>query len=240
MLATTLLFGAIATASASAQDFNKSYQLEPNGEITVASLSGDVRVTGYDGSSVVVTATIKGRDADRVTILDRSGAGVVDVGVDYPKNCNCDATVDFDVRVPNGTPYRYEKIVSMSGDVEIANVTGEIHATSMSGDVRVRDVAGTVEATAMSGDVHARITRLVGNGELKFTTMSGDVEVSLPSDLDANVSIATLSGSISNDFGLSVSEKKYGPGQTARGQLGDGSRTVTLKSLSGNARLLRN
>lgn len=230
----------IASATASAQDFQKSYEVRPGGRISVSSMSGNVVVTGYDGREVLVTATKRGDDVDRVTIEDRSGAGEVDVTVKYPKNCNCNVSVDFEVRVPQGTAYTFDKIASMSGDVEISGVSGRINVTSMSGNVSVRDVSGTVEATAMSGDVAVQIDRLAGDGDMSFTAMSGDVEVRLPSDADADVSLSTLSGSISTDFAIPVVEQKYGPGQSARGTLGAGSRAIKIKSMSGNARLLRN
>jgi DUF4097 and DUF4098 domain-containing protein YvlB len=228
-----------ASASASAGDFQKSYSLAPGSSIAVSNMSGNVTVTGHDGNEVVVTGTVTGRDADRVEIEDRSGPGAVDVGVRYPRNCNCDASVDFVVRVPSGTGFRFDKIASMSGNVEIRDVSGTIEATAMSGDVRVENVVGTVEATAMSGDVWVDIDRLEGTGALTFTSMSGNVEVRLPADLDADVEMKTASGRISTDFPIEVREQKYGPGASASGRLGSGSRSLRIRSMSGEARLLR-
>jgi DUF4097 and DUF4098 domain-containing protein YvlB len=240
VIAAAAAFVALAATSANAQDFQQSYTLRPGGSINIASLSGNIKITGGGGSAVVVTAIKRGADADKVEIEDRSSANAVDVSVRYPRECDCDATVDFEVQVPAGVAYRYDKIVSMSGNVEVSNVTGRISVKSMSGDVRVRDVSGTVEATAMSGNIHAEIARLEGDGSLEFTSMSGDVEVRLPGSLDADVQMNTLSGAISTDFPIQIEEKKYGPGQSAKGTLGSGSRSVRIKSLSGDARLLRN
>ncbi len=230
---------AIAGATASAQDFQKTYNVGPGGRIVVTNMSGDVTVRGYNGSSVVVTAKKTGRDRDRVEIEDSSAGDRVEVGAKYPRHCNCDASVDFVVEVPNGLSLKFEKISSMSGNVAISDVTGDVHASSMSGDVRVGDVSGTVNATAMSGDVTVDIARLEGAGDMSFTAMSGNVEVRLPSDAGAEVSLRTTSGDIKTDFPISIREAKYGSGASADGQIGDASRRLTMRSMSGDVRLLR-
>ena len=47
-----------------AQGFSKKYELGAGGHINIHSVSGDVKITGYDGSAVLVTATKEGRDRD--------------------------------------------------------------------------------------------------------------------------------------------------------------------------------
>src|SRR5689334_11832083 len=87
-------------ATCAAQDFQKAYRVSPGGQVKVNNISGDVVVTGYDGDSVIVTGIKKGRDRDLIEVEDRSGSNSVDVGVKYPKNCNCDASIRFEVQVP--------------------------------------------------------------------------------------------------------------------------------------------
>jgi hypothetical protein len=94
----TALFGFALSATAAAQDFQKTYRIGAGGQIRIGNVSGDVIVTGYDGDSIVVTGTKQGRDRDMIDIEDRSGAGNVDVGVRYPKRCNCDASIDSKYR----------------------------------------------------------------------------------------------------------------------------------------------
>jgi DUF4097 and DUF4098 domain-containing protein YvlB len=81
------------------------------------------------------------------------------------------------------------------------------------------------------------MTRLEGAGDMKFSSASGDVEVRMPSGLDARVHLSTLSGSIDTNFPLQVEKSQHGPGQSARGQLGAGSREVRISTVSGNVSL---
>jgi hypothetical protein len=237
IIAAAAVCAAAAAGTASAQDFKQSYDLGPGGRVVVTNMSGNVTLEGYDGSSIVVTGTKTGRDRDKVTVVDTSSSGSVEIGVHYPRNCHCDASIDFVVQVPRSTNYEFEKIASMSGDVKVSGVTGAIHVSAMSGNVRVGDVAGTVEATAMSGDIDVDIARLEGSGDLTFTAMSGNVDVRLPASAGATVEMRTTSGDITTDFPIEVHEQKYGPGRWAEGRVGDGSRRLRVKSMSGDVKL---
>ena len=185
----------------------------------------------------MVTATKQGRDRDQVEIEDRSGASSVDVGVRYPKRCNCDASIRFDVQVPRSVKYDFDSISSVSGDVHVTGVTGKLNASAVSGDVDIKDVSGTVSASAVSGDVQVEISRLDGADDMKFNSVSGDVVVMLPSTLDADVDMSSFSGSVKNDFGIEVRSERYGSRNWARAKIGDGSRRLKMSTISGDLSL---
>src|SRR5258706_15269479 len=133
------LVALIFATSAVAQDFQKTYSLNSGGQIKIGNISGSISVTGYDGKAILVTGTKEGRDSDKVEVEDLSTGNTVDVCVKYPKHCNCDASINFKVQVPRSTIYNFESINSVSGEVEIQGVMGDIKAASVSGEVRVKD-----------------------------------------------------------------------------------------------------
>jgi DUF4097 and DUF4098 domain-containing protein YvlB len=233
------ILGLAFAATASAQDFEKSYRISAGGQVSVSNISGDVVVTGYDGDAIIVRGIKKGRDSDRVEIEDKSSAGRVDVGVRYPKECNCDASVRFEVRVPRSVSYNFDGFSSVSGDVDVSGVTGRLRASAVSGDVRVKNVSGSANVNSVSGDVEVEVDRLDGSDDMKFASVSGDVVVKMPSNLDADVDISSLSGSIKTDFPIEVREEKHGPRTYARGRLGSGSRRINMSSVSGDLSLNR-
>jgi DUF4097 and DUF4098 domain-containing protein YvlB len=233
------LAGFALAATASAQDFQKTYRIGAGGQIRIGNVSGDVIVTGYDGDSIVVTGTKKGRDRDMIEIEDRSGTANVDVGVRYPKHCNCDASIRFEVQVPRSVKYDFDHIASVSGDVKVTGVTGRLNASAVSGDVHITDVSGSVSASAVSGDVQVEINRLDGSDDMKFNTVSGDVSVTLPGSLDADVDMSSFSGSIKTDFAIEVRSERYGSRNSARAKLGEGSRRLKMSSVSGDLSLRR-
>lgn len=225
--------------TASAQDFEKSYRVGAGSQISVSNVSGDVIVTAYDGDAVVVRGIKQGRDSDRLEVVDKSSGSRVDVSVRYPKECNCDASVRFEVRVPRSVSYNFDGFASVSGNVEVSGVTGRLRASAVSGDVRIKNVSGSANVNSVSGDVEVEVDRLDGSDDMKFTSVSGDVNVKMPSSLDADVDISSLSGSIKTDFPIEVRSEQHGPRTYARGRLGSGSRRVNMTTVSGDLSLNR-
>lgn len=251
-----LLLSAFA-AQGAAQEFQKSYRLGEGGVINIRNVSGDINIRGYDGDVVTVSGFKEGRDQDKVDIEDTSGGNNISIGVRYARNCNCDASVRFEVQVPRNTRYDFNKISTASGnitvaslagdllvhtasgDVTVSDVTGRLNAATASGEMKVRNARGTVTARSASGNVDVQISRLEGTGNMEFASASGDVRVSAPADLDGNVEMASATGDVRTDFPLQVEKREYGPGERASGRLGSGSRLLRISSASGNVSLLR-
>ena len=246
-----------STSSLFGQDFQKNYPLTDGGGISVQSISGDVTVTGYDGQTVQVMGYKEGRDREKVTIEESLSGNNLSIRSRYPKNCNCRASVRFDVKVPRERNFRFDSISSVSGDVEVSGVTGivdaksvsgnvvvreaagSVEAKSTSGDVRVTEIKGSVNAASVSGDVDVTITQLSAVQSMDFTSISGDVHVRLPASLDAEVKMTTLSGSLQTDFPLTMEKDRFTPGRRASGRVGAGAIRLKLASISGDVSLRR-
>ncbi len=250
------LLACLPAALAQGQDFRKDYNLPPGGVISIANVSGEIEVKGYNGATLTVTGIREGRDKDVVEIDDQSTAGQVSLKVRYPREGgNYDASVRFIVEVPAGARYVYNSLSTASGDISIENAAGDFNVKSASGDISVTRVEGTVNASAASGDikvlgasgvvsantasgdVEVELDRVADQGEFKFTSASGDVTVKVPAQFNAQVEMSTASGSVKTDFPLKV-EDREGPGQKAAGTLGSGALKVKLSSASGDVRLL--
>lgn len=240
-LGVALVFVCFIATTVSAQDFQKNYQLSAGGQVRIRNISGNIMMSGYDGNAILITATKEGRDRDRVEVEDLSSGNRIDVKVHYPERCNnCEASVNFEVKVPRSMNYNFDSISSVSGSVEISNISGNIKASSVSGEVKVREVSGTVNASSVSGEVNVEITKLSGDDDMKFSSVSGEVDVRIPANLDATVNMSTLSGELKTDFPLEIKKReKYSPGTSASGRLGDGTRRLHLSSVSGSVSLTR-
>src|SRR5215212_1498031 len=241
-----LVLCAAAAVVTSAQDFQKTYNLAAGGSVEIANVSGDVNLTGYEGSAVVVSAYKEGRDRDQVEVEDESTQGRVVLRAKYPNNCNCDASVRFEVRVPRSANISFDRISTASGNVKAEGFTGRIHlstasgnvtlrgvggeikASSASGNVSVAEATGMVSASTASGDVEVELTRVDGDGDMRFSSASGDVHVRMPSNINARVSMSSASGDLDTNFPLEVKHNRYGPGSRAEGQLGSGARTLKI------------
>lgn len=228
----------IFAASGAAQDFHNSYTIRGGGQLSVSNISGTIKVTGYSGSTIDVKAYKTGRDKDLVKVEDTSAGDRVELRAWYPRDCNCDATINFEVMVPVQVSY-LQSFHSVSGNIEISGVRGNVKTASVSGDVTAKSIAGIVSASSVSGDVDAEISSLEGTEDMKFNSVSGSVRVVAPAGLSANIEMSSLSGTLDTNFPISVQTEKYGPGRKANGQLGNGTNKLKITTVSGNVALMK-
>ncbi|HVF49140.1 MAG TPA: DUF4097 family beta strand repeat-containing protein [Pyrinomonadaceae bacterium] len=233
------LLGALLVGTAGAQDFQKSYASGAGTSVAIANVSGNVHVTGYSGETISVAAYREGRDRDLVQVEDLSSGNQIKLRARYPNNCNCDASIRFEVRVPRSTRYKLGPLSTASGNVEVRDASGDVTVQTASGNVLIKDVSGAVNAQSASGDVNVEITRIEGAERMSFSTASGNVNVKLPDNPDADIHMSTASGSVRTDFPLDMDRRQYGPGASARGQLGNGTVRIRLSSASGDVTLSR-
>jgi hypothetical protein len=227
------------SGAAWARDFQRSYQLPAGGTIRIRNVSGDINITGYDGSTVNVSGTIEGSTRNMVRIEDSSSGRAVDIVVRYPNNGNCDASVRFQVQVPRSISYDFEDLASVSGDITISDVAGRLHISTVSGGVHAAGVSGSISAKSVSGDVQAELVDVRGGDDMRFNTVSGNVTFTVPGSAGATVEMTSLSGSLSTDFPLHIQTERFTSRKTCTGQIGNGGRRVHVTTVSGSICLRR-
>ncbi len=183
----------------------QTFKVGADGSLDLSGISGDVRVTGGSGNEIRVEATkrVRHRDADEAKRLlselrvEMTHVGSrVEVRTIYPRRNNGErgmsARVDYVVSVPAGVAVA---VKSISGNVLITAVRGEVRAETVSGDVEVSATPNVAVAKTISGNVTARdigSANLLALGTvsgtviatglkvraLEASTVSGDVRIS--------------------------------------------------------------
>lgn len=146
---------------------------------------------------------------------------------------------------------------AVSGDIEDKNSTGRLQVKAVSGEVKINssasevffnNVSGNSQLTlkevielrmsTVSGDIDANI-RLKEKGLLKASSVSGDFDLVFQKDLKASFILkSNVGGDIVNKLSADKAEhSEYGPGAKLNFQLGDGSSTVTIGTVSGNIKV---
>jgi hypothetical protein len=244
------LLGIILTFSVQmtfAQDFKKSYSISANGQIVIWNYRGNIKVEGYKGETVEVEAIKRGPDSALIEIADSSFGETIDIHPRYLKFGYANASVDFEVRVPQSIKYNFNRLSSGGGNLEISNVIGRLRAFSMRGRINVKGVRGLVSASSHSGDIQVEIDGDVQveiekdsvRNNMRFTSISGNIEVRAPANFDAFVDMSSMSGLLKTDFPIEVQEMRYGSGQSARGKVGSGKQFLHLRSVQGQVSLIR-
>ncbi|NNG15876.1 MAG: DUF4097 family beta strand repeat protein [Gemmatimonadales bacterium] len=221
--------------------------------IEVKGVFGDIRAVRASGNDVVVTAIKIGRPND-VAAVDIEAVphalGVTicavypDVPGRVPNACEPGAggnmtvvdggrgvaRVVFTVQVPDGVTLVAR---SLTGNLEATSLRSDAFLYTQYGDVRVSTTRLATGRT-LSGSITASIGLPDWGRDLEFTTMAGDVQVTIPAATNAEVRAAATSGRVRSDFPLS----EMGPGDM-RGTIGRGGPTLRLSTLAGDISLQR-
>lgn len=152
--------------------------------LDLSHLAGDIRVTGGGGSEITIEATKRVRHRDpeeakrllealRVDVNNFNGR--VEVRTIYPRRTSTrgngiSARIDYVIGVPAGATVALK---SISGDIQVTNVKGEVRAETVSGDVNIGGTPNVTIAKTVSGDVFAR--DIGTQTTLVLNTVSGSV-----------------------------------------------------------------
>jgi DUF4097 and DUF4098 domain-containing protein YvlB len=91
-----------------------------------------------------------------------------------------------------------------NGDIVVEGVEGEIEANNLNGRITLRNVSGSVLAHSLNGAVVASLNRVDQTKPMSFSTMNGEIDVTLPADTKANVRMKTDNGEIYSDFDVKI------------------------------------
>jgi hypothetical protein len=241
----TLLLATTVTASAAAQDDTWRWRKAiPAGRtVEIRGISGDITASAAAGNEVEIVARKSARSGDPadVRMVAEEHADGVTVCAIYDDRSSCDAEgrghnrdndtqVDFEVRIPRGVQFIGRNV---SGDVEATGLDARVKAGTVSGNVRV-STSDIASASSVSGSIRVRMGRSDWSGGLKFSSVSGDIELEFAGDLNADVEMSTVSGNIDSDWPLTVSS---GGRRNIRGRIGSGGRELDFSTVSGNVEL---
>jgi putative adhesin len=171
--------------------------------------SGDISVEGYDGKEVVIVADAPIHDADRPEPARQDGLRRIQssaVGLTVEENDNTvlvrmdfsPKNADLQIRVPRRTSVKASLV--NGGDVEIDSVTGDHELANVNGDVIATDIAGSAVINATNGDVRATFTSVEAMKPMSFTSFNGDVDVTLPANIKADLIVGSQQGDVYTDF----------------------------------------
>ncbi len=239
---------AIAAALQGTPDFHWSGVIAPGKTIEIKGVNGEIRAVSTSGNQVEVTADKRSRRSDLSSVEIRvvQDAGGVTICALYPSRrgdntCaagsggqnsdNNDVTVDFQVKVPAGVKFDGRTV---NGSVSATGLRADAWASTVNGSVEV-ETTGEAEAQTVNGDVRVTMGRIDGTGSMRFSTVNGRVEVSIPDGIGLNVSASTTNGDISTDFPLTV-HGRFGPRQLS-GTIGGGGRSLSLQTVNGDIEL---
>ena len=236
---------------------------QPNdkGTLKVHIIDGSIKVDGYDGSDVKVVAVLrkssKNKSKSQYAEDDKMKGmkKITDNGMSfsveevnntvYVKRSPNGPIIDFEVMIPNN--FSVDLKTLNNGSIIVNNVNGKHEVSNTNGKVTMTNVGGSVVADALNKDITVTFRTITANTTMMFTSLNGDIDITFPNSLKANVSARSDFGNIYTDFEISVDKSKpalktsdkNGVYQVKRekgiqGTINGGGSDITFKTLNGD------
>jgi len=269
-----LLFSARSMAQQGAarqQSEAKSQQTDANGKQLVVPLSepgkpyklnvnlvfGSIKVTSYEGKDVIIDVTSSDSKRERP---DREGNGMkrlsggdnlditaheknneVNIGSDMPLKA-----VTLNIKVPQGATNIKLSTVN-NGIIFASGLNGQIEAENSNGSIELKDVSGSVVANTNNGNVTVALRSVDPKAPMAFTTLNGNIDVTLPATIKANVKARSERDNVYSDFEFTAEPSQAKTSKSAKdgmyrltvedwitGKIGGGGPEMMFKTMNGN------
>lgn len=252
-----LVAAPVALSAQRAADFNWSKALANGSTVSIHNINGDIKVVPSTNGKVEILGYKRGgsRAVDhlKVDVVESSrGIDVCVIMDDADVSCDedgmhgnsrrgwgnnrdwNDAEMRLEVAVPTSVVVRPRTV---SGNIDVTGAHGEISANSVSGDVTLdRLHATSVSVQTVSGDIDVGIDELTGNGDFRFHSVSGDIQLNVPRTFGAELSMTTVSGDIDSDFPITVGNGRMSR-RSVNARIGAGGRRLDVSTVSGDLKI---
>ncbi|HUI29976.1 MAG TPA: DUF4097 family beta strand repeat-containing protein [Candidatus Acidoferrales bacterium] len=240
---------AMVRGSEVVEEFHQSYALSDGGSVRLNNINGGVEIKVWDKREVEVDAEKRADDKDmmeQLQIVVNASQDLVDIDTKYPDDNNTHNDhgpwVEYTITVPRDA--NLDRIKIINGDIEISGVGGKMNASTINGIVRASDVKNDCILETVNGTIDADFASLKSRCDLRIKSVNGSIAVNLPADLNARIKAKTVSGHISNDFGIVLSRDSDDHsfvkiGDSIDGKIGNGDGYVNAETVNGSIKILK-
>jgi hypothetical protein len=187
--------------------------------INISMLNGGITVKTHSGKEVIVETTASAeasrgnpreRDKDRDTTPDGLHR------LDLPWKSGLEVEADDNVVTVRTRPNGHMSVVvtvpvdtslklhTLSGPINVDGVHGELDIDALNGGVTLTNISGAVLAHSLNGALKVSMNQVDPGKSISFSTLNGEIDVTLPPEIKANVKLKTDHGDIFSDFEIKM------------------------------------
>src|SRR6202048_4546813 len=177
--------------------------------VKVSMVNGGITVKAHEGKEVVVEARVRNREnyrdegGPKRLAISTTGLSVEEENNEVSINTESYMhPIDVTVSVPAHTSLKLSAV--NDGAIVVTGVNGELDVNDVNGSVTLNNVSGSAVAHALNGHLHVTFTRVNPQKAMAFSSLNGDIDVTFPADLKANVSIRSDQGDVFSDFDVQL------------------------------------
>jgi DUF4097 and DUF4098 domain-containing protein YvlB len=210
----------------------QSYPLGANATVSLANVTGHIRIEGWDEAQAEVKVikdggSIEDRQAVQVRLASTSDL----LSLETSPTRSSPVEVHYELKLPRRV--RQLEIKSADSDVKLAKITGDITITIQGSSIEMENVSGPLHTKIVKGDTKVTLGG-APSGPQEFSSVSGDIELRLNGDINADINAETIDGDIDADDELKLKIEKRPMGQAATGRIGSGGTSIRIKTVNGD------
>lgn len=226
-----------------------------------AIVTGSIQVLGYAGKEVIVTVEDSPVQAYK-PVQREDGLKKINARQGFEIRAEEDHNtvrivssrpnqkMSIKVQVPVNANLKISTV--NNGNVNVEHVSGSIEARNVNGSINMKEISGTVTANTVNGNVNVSFSK-IENSPMAFTTVNGDIAVSLPANANVDVKVKSERGDIYSDFDIKLDEtpqkvvisneegiKKITKDGYTVGSINNGGPELFMKNLNGKIVIRKN
>jgi len=183
-------------------------------------INGSITVKGYDGKDAIVegvagTGRSRRPERERSDGLRRIDIGGTGLAIDESDNVITVGTramnenISLNIQVPFNTSL---KLHSVNGsDIIVDHIAGDVEIDNTNGNATATHISGAAVVHALNGKVLVSFDKISGDKPMSFSSLNGDIDVTLPTDTKARLKLKTDNGSVYSDFDIAVDSSARKP-----------------------------
>lgn len=231
--------------------------------LKVGLVAGGISVKGYAGKEVIVESRVgsdqdEGQDEEQpdekakgmkrvpntssgVTVEEEDNTVSVGTGLRGITN-----KVDLIIQVPTACSMKLSTV--NDGDITVENVNGDLEINNTNGSITLSHISGSAVAQTVNGEIKVTFAQISQDKAMSFSSLNGDLDVTFPSSLKANIQMKSEQGEIYSDFDIQMKspsthmEKNEGDKgkfkltleKAMRGTINGGGQEIQFNSFNGN------
>jgi len=192
------------------------------GKLIVNQISGSIEVEGYDGKEVIVKATVSeghghcndcgDKNSGSKNGMKKISTSSLNIGAEEKDNVVqiqnelWNKKTDLSIKVPKDFSLKLKTI--NDGDISVMGVNGEMEISNINGEINLDEVSGSVVANTTNGELTVNFNSITSGKDMAFSSFNGDVEVTFPKSLKANVKAKSDMGDVYTDFDMNISKNE--------------------------------
>ena len=247
MIATGIFLSATI---AFAQEYKTNLANSKDRKVTIEMAGGDIKIEGHNSDDVIIQTSsafeaiperAKGLKPMYYNAVDNSGIGLSvtseNGGLKIEKATRKE--VKYTIKLPRKVAVLFQETNWQGSNITVSNMDGDLEIKTNGANINLNNVTGPIVANTISGEVNVVYATLNQEKPTAISSISGEIDVSLPASAKSNLNLRSITGEMFTDFDLGVKNTKngmtkVGGNNNIEGNINGGGVEIQLKTISSN------